>query len=150
MASSRPATLTILGDQDGNANDSQYGGAGRTNRTAFVGQVNLTKLGSVQQTLAAASTSTGTLKVASGTLSLVGSWVNCTNLVVAGGTFAAKNANAFGDGLRAPGEKPKLEVDVTSGASLALAAIGYSPAEGAVPGPFALVGLHRGLEVTDE
>ena len=120
VASSRPATLTILGDQDGNAHDSQYGGAGRTNRTAFVGQVNLTKLGSVQQTLAAASTSTGTLKVASGTLSLVGSWVNCTNLVVAGGTFAAKNANAFGDGLRAPGEKPKLEVDVTSGASLAL------------------------------
>ena len=120
VASSRPATLTILGDQDGNAHDSQYGGAGRTNRTAFVGQVNLTKLGSGQQTLAAASTSTGTLKVASGTLSLVGSWVNCTNLVVAGGTFAAKNANAFGDGLRAPGEKPKLEVDVTSGASLAL------------------------------
>ena len=120
VASSRPATLTILGDQDGNAHDSQYGGAGRTNRTAFVGQVNLTKLGSVQQTLAAASTSTGTLKVASGTLSLVGSWENCTNLVVAGGTFAAKNANAFGDGLRAPGEKPKLEVDVASGASLAL------------------------------
>ena len=120
VASSRPATLTILGDQDGNAHDSQYGGAGRTNRTAFVGQVNLTKLGSVQQTLAAASTSTGTLKVASGTLSLVGSWENCTNLVVAGGTFAAKNANAFGDDLRAPGAKPKLEVDVASGASLVL------------------------------
>ena len=120
VASSRPATLTILGDQDGNAHDSQYGGAGRTNRTAFVGQVNLTKLGSGQQTLAAASTSTGTLKVASGTLSLVGSWENCTNLVVAGGTFAAKNANAFGDGLRAPGAKPKLEVDVASGASLVL------------------------------
>ena len=120
VASSRPATLTILGDQDGNAHDNQYGGAGRTNRTAFVGQVNLTKLGSGQQTLAAASTSTGTLKVASGTLSLVGSWVNCTNLVVAGGTFAAKNANAFGDDLRAPGAKPKLEVDVASGASLVL------------------------------
>ena len=43
----------------------------------------------------------------------------------AGGTFAVKNVNAFGDNLRAPGESPKVEVDVTSGASLVLDYAGH-------------------------
>ena len=66
------------------------------------------------------SSSTGTLKVTAGTLTLSGKWANCTNLVAAGGTFAVKNANAFGDGDRGPGERPTLTVNVTSGATLNL------------------------------
>ena len=42
-------------------------------------------------------------------------------MVVSGGTFAVKNANAFGDNLRASGEKPKVVFNVAaSGAALNL------------------------------
>ena len=45
--------------------------------------------------------------------------MNCTNVVVAGGTFAVKNVNAFG--APAQGERSKLFVDVAaSGATLNL------------------------------
>ena len=125
LVSSRPATLMLLCNQNGISQDNNngngvYGPEGRTNRVVFVGNVSLVKQGSLQHTLAATSSSTGTLKVTAGTLTLSGSWVNCTNLVAAGGTFAVKNVNAFGDNLRAPGERPKVEVDVASGASLVL------------------------------
>ena len=120
VTSSRPATLTLLCSQNGMSQDNEFGGENRADSAAFVGQVSVTKQGSHQHTLAAASSSTGTLKVTAGTLTLSGSWANCTNLVVAGGTFAVKNVNAFGDNLRALGESPKVEVDVASGASLVL------------------------------
>jgi autotransporter-associated beta strand protein len=84
------------------------------------GEQDLAFAGSGTAKLNAENTHSGTLKVASGTLSLAGSWANCENLVVAGGTFAVKNENAFGDDRRPPGEDPKLKVDVTSGASLVL------------------------------
>ena len=120
VTSSRPATLTLLCSQNGMSQDNDFGGENRADSAAFVGQVSVKKQGSYQHTLAATSSSTGTLKVTAGTLTLSGSWPNCTNLVAAGGTFAVKNVNAFGDNLRAPGESPKVEVDVASGASLAL------------------------------
>ena len=42
-------------------------------------------------------------------------------MVVSGGTFAVKNANAFGDNLRASGELPKVVFNVAaSGATLKL------------------------------
>ena len=120
VTSSRPATLTLLCSQNGMSQDNDFGGENRADSAAFAGQVSVKKQGSYQHTLAATSSSTGTLKVTAGTLTLSGSWANCTNLVAAGGTFAVKNVNAFGDNLRAPGESPKVEVDVTSGASLVL------------------------------
>ena len=121
VTSSRPATLTLLCSQNGMAQDNNYGGENRANPVAFAGQVNVTKQGSCQHTLAATSSSTGTLKVTAGTLTLSGSWPNCTNVVVSGGTFAVKNANAFGDADRAPGEKPKVVFNMAaSGAALNL------------------------------
>ena len=42
-------------------------------------------------------------------------------MVVSGGTFAVKNANALGDNLRAQGEKPKVVFNMAaSGAALNL------------------------------
>jgi hypothetical protein len=103
------------------AHDNNFGGENRADSVAFAGQVSVTKQGSYQHTLAATSSSTGTLKVTAGTLTLSGSWPNCTNVVVSGGTFAVKNANAFGDNLRASGEKPKVVFNVAaSGAALNL------------------------------
>ena len=122
VKSDEPATLTILGDGTTVDTGESYGtDATRANSTAFSGQVSVTKQGSVQHTLAAVSSSTGTLKVTNGTLTMgaAASWVNCTNVVVAGGTFAVKNAGAFG--VPAQGERPKLFVDVAaSGATLNL------------------------------
>ena len=120
VTSSRPATLTLLCSQNGMAQDANYGGENRANPVAFAGQVSVTKQGSCQHTLAATSSSTGTLKVTAGILTLSGSWPNCTNVVVSGGTFAVKNANAFGDADRAPGAQPKLVLDMSAGASLNL------------------------------
>ena len=126
VKSDAPATLKLIGGSTAvDAGDLHGSDATRVNNAAFSGLVSVTKQGSVQHTLAAASSSTGTLKVTDGTLTLSGSWVNCTNLVVAGGTFAVKNVNAFGDNLRAPGESPKVEVDVASGASLVLDYTGH-------------------------
>ena len=117
----RPATLTLLCSQNGNAQDNILGGENRANSAAFSGLVSVTKQGSFQHTLAATSSSTGTLKVTAGILTLSGAWPNCTNVVVSGGTFAVKNANAFGDNLRAQGEKPKVVFNVAaSGAALNL------------------------------
>ena len=114
VTSSRPATLTLLCSQNGNAQDNILGGENRANSAAFSGLVSVTKQGSFQHTLAATSSSTGTLKVTAGTLTLSGAWPNCTNVVVSGGTFAVKNANAFGDNLRAPGEQPKVVLNVAA------------------------------------
>ena len=114
VTSPRPATLTLLCSQNGMAQDNNYGGENRANPVAFAGQVSVTKQGSCQHTLAATSSSTGTLKVTAGTLTLSGSWPNCTNVVVSGGTFAVKNANAFGDADRAPGEQPKVVLNVAA------------------------------------
>ena len=120
--SDAPATLTLLGGSTiVDAGDLHGNDATRVDNTSFSGQVSVTKQGSVQHTLGGVSSSTGTLTVAEGTLTLSGAWPNCTNVVVSGGTFAVKNANAFGDADRAPGESPKLELDVAaSGATLNL------------------------------
>ena len=121
VTSSRPATLTLFCSQNGVAQDANYGGENRADSVAFAGQVSVTKQGSYQHTLAATSSSTGTLKVTAGTLALSGAWPNCTNVVVAGGTFAVRNANAFGDADRAPGAQPKVVFNVpASGATLNL------------------------------
>ena len=84
------------------------------------GEQDLVFAGSGTAKLNASSTRSGLLKVTSGTLWIDASWENCTNLVLAGGTFVVKNGNAFGDEGRAPGEAPKVQVEVTSGASLVL------------------------------
>ena len=99
---------------------------GRNNTVEFNeridGEQDLVFAGSGTAKLNADSTRSGLLKVTSGTLWLAGSWKNCTNVVVAGGTFAVKNENAFGDEGRAPGKAPKVKVQVeaASGAKLAL------------------------------
>ena len=120
VKSDAPATLTILSATTGPDSGDNYGGVNRANAATFVGQVSVTKPGTYQHTLAAVSSSTGSLKVTNGTLTMgaAASWVNCTNVVVAGGTFAVKNAGAFG--VPAQGERPKVVVDVASGAALNL------------------------------
>ena len=122
VVSSRPAKLTVNYTAENEAYQQGYGSAGdtRVNNMAFLGLVSLHKTGAKNFTLGATSSSTGTLSVAAGSLTLAGSWPNCTNVVASGGTFVLKNANAFGDNDRAQGEKPKVVVNVTTGAALNL------------------------------
>ena len=122
VVSSRPAKLTVNYTAENEAYQQGYASAGdtRVNNMAFTGQVSLHKTGAKNFTLGATSSSTGTLSVAAGSLTLTGSWPNCTNVVASGGTFVLKNANAFGDNDRAQGEKPKVVVNVTTGAALNL------------------------------
>ena len=122
VTSVRPATITLAcdGNNESYNQGSPYNDTNRVNQAVFTGCVSLTKNGAYPHNLGATSSSTGTLKVTAGILTLSGAWPNCTNVVVAGGTFAVKNANAFGDNLRASGEGPKVEVDVASGGALLL------------------------------
>ena len=127
VVSARPATLTV---NDYYANESYtqnavYADTNRVTASVFEGNVSLHKKGARPFTFGAASSSTGTLSVAAGRLVLNASaaWPNCTNAVVSGGSLEVKNANAFGDADRAPGAKPKLVLDQSTGASLDL---GYS------------------------
>ena len=123
VTSARPATLTLAcnGNNESYNQGSPYNDTNRVNQSVFTGYVSLTKNGAYPHNLGATSSSTGTLKVTAGILTLSGSWPNCTNVVVSGGTFAVKNANAFGDADRAPGEQPKVVLNVAaSGAALNL------------------------------
>ncbi|MBQ6338268.1 MAG: hypothetical protein IJI36_03900, partial [Kiritimatiellae bacterium] len=123
VTSARPATLTLAcnGNNESYNQGSPYNDTNRVNQSVFTGYVSLTKNGAYPHNLGATSSSTGTLKVTAGKLTLSGAWPNCTNVVVSGGTFAVKNANAFGDNLRASGEKPKVVFNVAaSGAALNL------------------------------
>ena len=123
VTSARPATITLAcdGNNESYNQGSPYNDTNRVNQAVFTGYVSLTKNGAFPHNLGATSSSTGTLKVTAGTLTLSGSWPNCTNVVVSGGTFAVKNANAFGDADRAPGEQPKVVLNVAaSGAALNL------------------------------
>ena len=123
VTSARPATITLAcdGNNESYQQGNPYDNTNRVNQAVFTGCVNLTKNGAYPHNLGATSSSTGTLKVTAGILTLSGAWPNCTNVVVSGGTFAVKNANAFGDNLRASGEKPKVVFNVAaSGATLNL------------------------------
>ena len=123
VTSARPATITLAcdGNNESYNQGSPYNDTNRINQAVFTGYVSLTKNGGFPHNLGATSSSTGTLKVTAGILTLSGAWPNCTNVVVSGGTFAVKNANAFGDNLRASGEKPKAVFNVAaSGATLDL------------------------------
>ena len=123
VTSARPATITLAcdGNSESYNQGSPYNDTNRVNQAVFTGYVSLTKNGAFPHNLGATSSSTGTLKVTAGILTLSGAWPNCTNVVVSGGTFAVKNANAFGDNLRASGEKPKVVFNVAaSGATLNL------------------------------
>ena len=123
VTSARPATITLAcdGNNESYNQGSPYDNTNRVNQAVFTGYVSLTKNGAFPHNLGATSSSTGTLKVTAGILTLSGAWPNCTNVVVSGGTFAVKNANAFGDNLRAQGEKPKVVFNVAaSGATLNL------------------------------
>ena len=123
VTSARPATLTLAcnGNNESYNQGSPYNDTNRVNQAVFTGHVSLAKNGGYPHNLGATSSSTGTLKVTAGILTLSGAWPNCTNVVVSGGTFAVKNANAFGDNLRASGEKPKVVFNVAaSGATLNL------------------------------
>ncbi len=123
VTSARPATITLAcdGNNESYNQGSPYDNTNRVNQAVFTGYVSLTKNGAFPHNLGATSSSTGTLKVTAGILTLSGAWPNCTNVVVSGGTFAVKNANAFGDADRAPGEQPKVVLNVAaSGAALKL------------------------------
>ncbi len=99
-----------------------YGGNGRTNATVFTGNVSLYKTGDYPFAVNVTSTSTGTVQVAQGDLMFCanGSWPNCTNVVVSGGSLTLKNANAFGDQNRGAREKPKALWTISSGSTVNL------------------------------
>jgi len=99
-----------------------YGGNGRTNATVFTGNVSLYKTGDYPFAVNVTSTSTGTVQVAQGDLMFCanGSWPNCTNVVVSGGSLTLKNADAFGDQNRGAREKPKALWAISSGSTVNL------------------------------
>jgi len=99
-----------------------YGGNGRTNTTVFAGNVSLFKTGEYPFAVDVASTSTGAVQVAGGDLMFCanGSWPNCTNVTVSGGSLTLKNANAFGDLSRGEREKPKALWNLSSGTTVNL------------------------------
>ena len=102
--------------------NNDYGGNGRTNATVFAGNVSLYKTGEYPFAVNAASLSTGTVQVAQGDLMFCvnGSWPNCTNVVVSGGSLTLKNANAFGDQERGVREQPKAHWRISGGATVNL------------------------------
>ena len=121
VTSERPAQLCVACSVERAGQTSTGGDSNRVCMASFTGCAGLTKLGSYPFALGAVSSTTGRLEVASGilTMNAAAVWPNCTNVVVSGGTFAVKNANAFG--APAQGERPKLELDVAaSGATLDL------------------------------
>ena len=97
-------------------------GNGRTNATVFAGSVSLYKSGEYPFAVDVTSTSTGAVQVAQGDLMFCanGSWPNCTNVVVSGGSLTLKSTNAFGDQSRGEREKPKALWNISSGAKINL------------------------------
>ena len=102
--------------------NNDYGGNGRTNTTVFAGSVSLYKTGEYPFAVDVTSTSTGAVQVAQGDLMFCanGSWPNCTNVVVSGGSLTLKNANAFGDQSRGAREMPKARWNISSGSTVSL------------------------------
>lgn len=102
VTSERPGMLHLIADStlqswDGGAT------AGRTNKTVFAGLAGFSKEGTTHpHTLAAASSSSGTVQVVAGTLTFmksgttVGSWLNASNVVVKGGSLVLEHGKAFG------------------------------------------------------
>ena len=111
VTSDEPATLHLKG--------TAYVDSEITNLVAFTGAANLSFEGTSTgyHMYNAASTSTGTVEVASGTFALGpnGTWTNATKVVVTGGTLKLENKGTFGKGtdmeLAASGAAVALNYD---------------------------------------
>ncbi|MGN0852453.1 MAG: hypothetical protein ACI4Q3_03650, partial [Kiritimatiellia bacterium] len=109
IVSDEPATLTVNSADTGDGQDGNFGGETRVNMAVFSGQVSLKKAGADHpHTLGAASSTTGTVEVAAGTLTFnaAGTWPNATGVKVSGGTLVLQNAAATG---------PNAQWEVTTG-----------------------------------
>ena len=100
ITSATPALMHLVDDY--NNTEGEFGKSQRTNACVFAGCAGLSKEGSYDHTLVKASTTTGTLAVAKGTLTMfkdatrTGSWLNSTNVVVTGGKLVLMHNMAFG------------------------------------------------------
>ena len=94
VTSASPATLTLASTGQGN---NLHGGASGVDRAVYEGRVSIVKNGAQQHTFASLSTSTGSIAVANGTLTMAanGKWPNCESVTLNGGTLKLQNTQTF-------------------------------------------------------
>jgi len=119
ITSATPALLHLV---DSYVNtEGEIGAKRQTNSCCFAGCAGLSKEGTLNYWLRGVSSTTGTLQVVKGTLTMesAASWANSTNVVVTGtGTLKVQNAAAFGE---------QADITVNTGATMDLDYTGTMP-----------------------
>ena len=109
ITSACPATLHLVTD------NHAFDGWSKTNACRFAGAASLSFEGTAGTCLTGASTSTGRVQVAKGTLAFAagGSWSNAAEVVVAGGTLQLEHGAVFGREtvLRVEGGTGRIALD---------------------------------------